>query len=61
MLSTETLQHRTWISNRWNDTEAGQDQEIKMMEYACGVGVISMVCINFLWMILGLPDQTNEA
>jgi hypothetical protein len=42
MLSAETVQHRNWISNRWTDTEAGKDQEIKMLEYACGPGVISM-------------------
>jgi hypothetical protein len=48
MLSTETLQHRDWISNRWTDTEAAHGQEIKMMEYACGVGAISMVCVEFL-------------
>ena len=46
MLSRETLQHRNWISERWIDTEAGQNQDIKMLEYACGVGVISMVCID---------------
>lgn len=44
ILSDETLKHRSWISHRWVDTEAGKDQEIKMLEYACGPGVVSMVC-----------------
>jgi predicted transcriptional regulator len=43
-LSEQTLKHRSWISDRWTDTEAGKGQEIKMLEYACGPGVISMVC-----------------
>jgi hypothetical protein len=43
MLSEQTVKHRSWISDRWVDTEAGKRQEIKMLEYACGPGAISMV------------------
>lgn len=43
-LSEQTLKHRLWLSDRWSDTEAGKDSEIRMLEYACGPGVISMVC-----------------
>lgn len=46
-LAEQTLKHRLWISDRWTDTQAGEGQESKMLEYACGPGVISMVrCIN---------------
>lgn len=44
MLASQTLQHRSWISDRWTDTESGSGKEIKMLEYACGPGVVSMVC-----------------
>ena len=46
MLSEQTAKHRSWISDRWTDSEAGKGQEIKMLEYACGPGVISMVSFS---------------
>jgi hypothetical protein len=49
MLSEQTLANRLWISDQWTDTVA-QDQEIRMLEYACGPGHISMVC----WLMLGI-------
>lgn len=45
MLASQTVQHRNWISERWTDTEAGKNKEVKMLEYACGPGVVSMVSI----------------
>lgn len=45
-LSEETFKHRSWISDRWTDTEAGKGKEIRLLEYACGPGVISMVCVK---------------
>lgn len=42
-LSEQTLKHRFWLSDQWLDTEVGKDKNIKMLEYACGPGVISMV------------------
>lgn len=35
--------HRPWISDAWIDTEAGKGKEIKMLEYACGTGPVSLV------------------
>lgn len=43
LLSDKTLEHRLWISGTWTDTAINPDQEIKMLEYACGPGHISMV------------------
>lgn len=43
-LSKETLKNRSWISERWTDSEVGKGRDISMLEYACGPGVISMVC-----------------
>jgi hypothetical protein len=34
---------RTWVSDVWIDTEAGKGKELKMLEYACGPGHISLV------------------
>lgn len=61
MLAKQTLAHRGWISDRWTDTKAGQSQKIKMLEYACGPGVVSMVCINLPAQILACPFQINQA
>lgn len=35
---------RLWISDTWSDTESGQGKELKMLEYACGPGAVSVVC-----------------
>lgn len=35
--------HRLWLSDQWTDTEVGSGKELKMLEYACGPGAISMV------------------
>lgn len=45
-LSEQTLKHRLWLSDQWLDTEFGKDKDIKMLEYACGPGLISMVSGN---------------
>lgn len=47
---------RHWASEVWNDTEAGKGKDIKMLEYACGPGVISQVSVlhgsaRFMWLI----------
>lgn len=42
-LSEQTLKHRLWLSDQWLDTEADKDNDIKILEYACGPGVVSMV------------------
>lgn len=45
-LSNLTRERRLWISDKWTDTEAGKGQEIKMLEYACGPGHISIVLLR---------------
>ena len=45
IIAEQTLKHRLWLSDRWTDTEAGKGQEVKLLEYACGPGVVSMVSI----------------
>ncbi|KAJ5854744.1 hypothetical protein N7534_007287 [Penicillium rubens] len=54
MLSAQTLQRRHWINDRWTDTEAGRGQQIKLLEYACGPGVISMTLAPFVTEIIGV-------
>lgn len=49
-LSKETRDRRHWISDKWTDTDAGRGQEIKMLEYACGPGYISIVRLIY-WSI----------
>lgn len=34
---------RLWASDTWTDTEAGKGKEIKVLEYACGPGTVSLV------------------
>ncbi|KAJ5174365.1 uncharacterized protein N7482_000242 [Penicillium canariense] len=54
ILSNQTLKHRLWLGDRWTDTEAGRGQEIKMLEYACGPGVISTTLAPFLTKVVGI-------
>ncbi|KAJ5199515.1 hypothetical protein N7491_011279 [Penicillium cf. griseofulvum] len=54
MLSAQTLQRRHWINDRWTDTEAGRGQKIKLLEYACGPGVISMTLAPFVTEVIGV-------
>ena len=42
-LATLVQDRRLWISDKWTDTEAGKEQDLKMLEYACGPGAVSMV------------------
>ncbi|PYI30262.1 S-adenosyl-L-methionine-dependent methyltransferase [Aspergillus indologenus CBS 114.80] len=51
---TEVLSRRAWISDAWTDTEPGQGREIKMLEYACGPGPISMTLAPFVSKIVGM-------
>lgn len=59
ILTEETLKHRLWLSDQWTDTEAGKDNEVKMLEYACGPGVISMALAPFLTKIIGIDVSDN--
>ncbi|KAJ5367790.1 hypothetical protein N7541_001731 [Penicillium brevicompactum] len=59
MLASQTLQHRSWISDRWTDTESGSGKEIKMLEYACGPGVVSMSLAPFVTQIVGIDVSDN--
>ncbi|KAL2853772.1 S-adenosyl-L-methionine-dependent methyltransferase [Aspergillus pseudoustus] len=39
---------RTWVSEVWADTEAGKGKTLKMLEYACGPGHISIALAPFV-------------
>lgn len=58
-ISEETLKRRSWISDHWTDSEVGmgKGKEIKMLEYACGPGVISMVCLLTSRNSMALTDR----
>ncbi|KAJ5156317.1 hypothetical protein N7492_009120 [Penicillium capsulatum] len=58
-VTEQTLSHRTWISDRWTDTEAGRGQGIRMLEYACGPGMISMALAPFLTNVVGVDVSEN--
>ncbi|KAJ5935034.1 hypothetical protein N7466_004581 [Penicillium verhagenii] len=58
MLSEQTLQNRLWISDQWKDT-VSQDQDIRMLEYACGPGMISMTLAPFLTQVIGIDVSDN--
>ncbi|KKK15696.1 hypothetical protein ARAM_007255 [Aspergillus rambellii] len=45
---------RGWASDIWTDTEAGKGREIKMLEYACGPGMVSMALAPFVTRIIGM-------
>ncbi|KAF7591371.1 hypothetical protein BBP40_001597 [Aspergillus hancockii] len=47
-------ENRLWASDTWNDTEAGQGKDIKMLEYACGPGVVSTALAPFVTKVVGL-------
>lgn len=45
MLCEETESRRLWISSKWTDTPEGNGKEVKLLDYACGPGYISRVCV----------------
>lgn len=51
IIAAQTLKHRLWVSDRWTDTEVGKGQEVKLLEYACGPGVVSMVSVLVLLLL----------
>ncbi|CEO59878.1 hypothetical protein PMG11_04528 [Penicillium brasilianum] len=54
IIAAQTLKHRLWVSDRWTDTEAGKGQEVKLLEYACGPGVVSMTLAPFSSKVIGI-------
>ncbi|KAJ5606467.1 hypothetical protein N7510_009248 [Penicillium lagena] len=58
-LTEQAQQHRLWLSDRWIDTDAGKGQEIKMLEYACGPGAVSMALAPFLTKVIGIDLSDN--
>ncbi|RAL09654.1 class I SAM-dependent methyltransferase [Aspergillus homomorphus CBS 101889] len=50
----EILNHRAWISDTWTDTESGKGKEIKMLEYACGPGPVSMTLAPYVTKVVGM-------
>ncbi|OGM50118.1 SAM-dependent methyltransferase [Aspergillus bombycis] len=49
-----TQEKRLWCSDVWTDTEAGQGKEIKVLEYACGPGVVSTALAPFATKVVGI-------
>lgn len=44
LLRNEILDRRLWISDKWTDTEAGKGVGVRLLDYACGTGNLSIVC-----------------
>ncbi|PLB50186.1 S-adenosyl-L-methionine-dependent methyltransferase [Aspergillus steynii IBT 23096] len=47
-------ERRLWASDTWTDTEAGKGKEIKVLEYACGPGTVSLALAPFATRVVGL-------
>ncbi|KAL2865526.1 class I SAM-dependent methyltransferase [Aspergillus lucknowensis] len=45
---------RTWISDTWTDTDAGKGMDVRMLEYACGPGHISLTLAPFVSQVIGM-------
>ncbi|KAK1147653.1 hypothetical protein N8T08_000995 [Aspergillus melleus] len=45
---------RLWVSDTWTDTDSGKGKEIKVLEYACGPGTVSLALAPFATRIVGL-------
>ncbi|KAF9885170.1 hypothetical protein FE257_000619 [Aspergillus nanangensis] len=52
LLYREVQSRRQWASNTWTDT--GAEQEVKMLEYACGPGTVSLALAPFVSKVVGL-------
>ncbi|KAJ5707703.1 S-adenosyl-L-methionine-dependent methyltransferase [Penicillium malachiteum] len=52
-VSELTLKNREWISDQWTDT-VDPNQEVRMLEYACGPGIISMTLAPFFTQVIGM-------
>ncbi|KAL4944874.1 hypothetical protein BDV06DRAFT_219930 [Aspergillus oleicola] len=46
--------HRNWFSDTWTDTSAGKNKDVKMLEYACGPGHISLTLAPFVSRVVGM-------
>ncbi|KAJ5730711.1 S-adenosyl-L-methionine-dependent methyltransferase [Penicillium malachiteum] len=57
-VSEQTLKNREWISDQWIDT-VNPNQEVRMLEYACGPGIISMTLAPFLTQVIGMDVSGN--
>ncbi|KAL4875818.1 S-adenosyl-L-methionine-dependent methyltransferase [Aspergillus karnatakaensis] len=45
---------RTWVSDVWSDTEAGKGKDIRLLEYACGPGHISLALAPYVSRVVGM-------
>ncbi|KAL3480641.1 S-adenosyl-L-methionine-dependent methyltransferase [Aspergillus californicus] len=45
---------RTWVSDAWIDTKTGEGKDIKILEYACGPGHISLALAPFVSRVIGM-------
>jgi hypothetical protein len=54
-LSEEAKRRRQWVGSMWTDALEGKEQDIKLLEYACGPGYITMVgppWLHVCWLLL---------
>ncbi|KAF5860185.1 hypothetical protein ETB97_001890 [Aspergillus alliaceus] len=54
MIHRVVQEKRLWASDTWTDTETGQGKEIKVLEYACGPGIVSTTLAPFATKVVGL-------
>lgn len=58
-LATLVQDRRLWISDKWADTDAGKEQNLRMLEYACGPGAVSMALAPYLKNVVGVDLSEN--
>ncbi|KAJ9223643.1 S-adenosyl-L-methionine-dependent methyltransferase [Paecilomyces variotii] len=59
LLISEIESRRHWISPKWTDTEGGRDQEITLLDYACGPGTVSSTLAPFVTKAVGIDVSDN--
>ncbi|KAL4953242.1 S-adenosyl-L-methionine-dependent methyltransferase [Aspergillus filifer] len=55
----EFQSRRHWISSRWSDTLASPNNEIRLLDYACGSGTVSKALAPYTTRTVGLDLSEN--
>ncbi|KAL4959734.1 class I SAM-dependent methyltransferase [Aspergillus stella-maris] len=50
---------RHWISSRWTDTLASPDDEVRLLDYACGSGTVSKALAPYTTETVGMDLSEN--
>ncbi|PYH91530.1 SAM-dependent methyltransferase [Aspergillus ellipticus CBS 707.79] len=58
-ICAQVASHRSWIGDTWTDTEAGKGKQIRMLEYACGIGAVSATLAPFVSKVVGMDVSEN--